>query len=225
MDKIKTWRLAVAAAILALLCAYAWILRSRELEEPPRPDLALIPAAAGGFVSVDEYLEPESLRLLGADTTLARSYERPDGAKIELFIGYFAAQQENSQIHSPKHCYPGSGWDIISEGSARIRIGDRAIPVKQLVISDGRQERLVIYWFSMHGRIIPNEFALKYNQMKSALLSRPQAAAFIRFSSEITEGGSEVISATMGDFIALISPDIEAALGEEAPGLEKRGRI
>jgi len=222
---MKTWRLAAAAAILDVLLAYTWILRSRELEEPPRHELALIPAAAEGFLSVDEYVEPESLRLLGADTTLARSYERPDGARIELFIGYFAAQQENSQIHSPKHCYPGSGWDIISEGSARIRLGDRTIPVKQLVISDGRQERLVIYWFSMHGKIIPNEFALKYNQMKSALLSRPQAAAFIRFSSEITEGGSEVVSAMMADFIATISPEIEAALGGEAPGLEKRGLI
>ncbi len=225
MDKIKTWRLAAAAAILAILCAYVWILRSRELAEPPRPDLALIPASVGEFHSIDEYVEPESLRLLGADATLARSYERPEGAKIELFIGYFAAQQENSQIHSPKHCYPGSGWDIISEGSARIRLGERAIPVKQLVISDGRRERLVIYWFNMHGRIIPNEFALKYNQMKSALLSRPQAAAFIRFSSEITEGGSETASAMMGDFIASISPDIEAALGEEAPAPEKRGKI
>ena len=222
---MKTWRLAAAAAILAFLLAYTWILRSRELEEPKRPELALIPAAAGGFLSVDEYVEPESLRLLGADTTLARSYERPDGARIELFIGYFAAQQENSQIHSPKHCYPGSGWDIISEGSARIRLGDRLIPVKQLVISDGRQERLVIYWFSMHGKIIPNEFALKYNQMKSALLSRQQAAAFIRFSSEITEGGGEVVSAMMADFIATISPEIEAALGGEAPAPEKRGLI
>ena len=223
MDKMKTWRLAFAAVVLALLCAYVWILRSREPAVPPRPDLSLIPASAGGFISVDEYVEPESLRLLGADTTLARSYERPDGAKVELFIGYFAAQQENSQIHSPKHCYPGSGWDIISEGSAEIRLGDRAIPVKRLLISDGRRERLVIYWFSMGGKIIPNEFALKYSQMKSALLSRPQAAAFIRFSSEITEGRGEAVSAMVGDFIALISPDIEAALGGPAPAREKRG--
>ncbi len=214
MDKVSTAHSAAVAVILALLCAYTWNLRYRDIDEPRRPDLAMIPVDAGGFHAVDEYVEPESLRLLGADTTLARSYTGSAGGEIELFIGYFAAQQENSQIHSPKHCYPGSGWDIISEGRAKIRFGNTTIPVKQLVISDGRQERLVIYWFSMHGRIIPNEFSLKYNQMKSALLSRPQAAAFIRFSSAFPAGRKESAAKTLEDFIAILSPDIEEALGE-----------
>jgi len=50
--------------------------------------------------------------------------------------------------------------------------------------------------------------------MKSALLSRPQAAAFIRFSSAFPAGRKESAAKTLEDFIAILSPDIEEALGE-----------
>ncbi len=218
MDKVKTSRLIVLIVMLGLLTGYTYMLRYRHIEEPDNPVLDLIPGKALAYNAIEEYIEPESLRLLGADVTIARSYIGESGRNIELFLGYFARQQENSQIHSPKHCYPGSGWDIIDEGTINIRFGKNTRKVKQLVISDGQVRKLVVYWFSMKGRVIPNEFALKYQQMRSGLLSKPQAAAFIRFSMVIA-GNSDEDRMMMTEFIEAITPGIMSVLdgGATAP--------
>ncbi len=212
MDSVSTKKITTVIIILAVLCAHTWSLRLRTVPQPQPPDLEGIPRALAGFTARDVYISPGSLGVLDADLTLARSYVDPAGVAIDLFIGYFADQQENSQIHSPKHCYPGAGWDIISEGSIALDIGGTVSPARRLVISDGGSRQLVVYWFSMRGRTIPNEFALKWHQMTSALLARPQAASFIRFSAPIPPGGDEAVSADLVEFVEDISPHIFEAL-------------
>ena len=212
MDSVSTKKIITVVVSLAALCAYTWSLRLRTVPQPEPPDLESIPRVLGGFTARDEYISPKSLRILGADRTLARSYVDMGGNSIDVFIGYFADQQENSQIHSPKHCYPGAGWDILSEGSITLDIGESDSTARQLIISDGGNRQLVVYWFSMRGMTIPNEFALKWHQMTSALLARPQAASFVRFSARIPPGGDEAVRAGLIGFIEDISPYVIEAL-------------
>ncbi len=212
MDSVSTKKITAVVIILAVLCAYTWSLRLRTVPQQQQPGLETIPRVIGDRSARDEYISPGSLRLLGADVTLARSYADPAGRAIDLFIGYFAGQQEYSQIHSPKHCYPGAGWDIISEGSIDIDIGGISSPARSLIISDGGSRQVVVYWFSMHGRTIPDEFTLKWHQMTSALLARPQAASFVRFSARIPPGGDEAVRAGLIGFIEDISPYVIEAL-------------
>ncbi|HSG29007.1 MAG TPA: EpsI family protein [Candidatus Krumholzibacterium sp.] len=211
MDKIRISSLLILALLLAAGGSYTMVLRYRAAPAATPPALEAIPMVDGGFSAVDEYLEPESLRLLGADMTIARSYRSP-GGEIEFFLGYFERQQENSQIHSPKHCYPGSGWNIMGERDVRVSLEGKDLDVRELLISDGRETRLVIYWFNMSGESIPDEFALKFHQMKNALLSRPQSAAFIRFSTVVDGGDQDRARARLLGFIEEISPDIRYAL-------------
>ncbi|MBN1162986.1 MAG: EpsI family protein [Candidatus Krumholzibacteriota bacterium] len=222
MEKIEIKRLVLLLVVLSLLTGYVHALRDRSMMKPPSPDLALIPREIGGYSSRDEYLEPASLRLLGADATLARSYRNQAGP-IELFLGYFASPQENSQIHSPKHCYPGSGWDILAEGSPRIRLGSREARVKEITITDGKERRLVFYWFDMNGETIHDEFSLKWRQMKSNILARSPAATFIRFSTGIPAGGSGRARQDLIRFIETLSPAIQAALAPESPPFQEKG--
>jgi EpsI family protein len=212
MDSVSTKKIAAVVIILAVLCAYTWSLRLRTVPLPPAPDLEAVPRTLDGRTARDEFISPGSLDLLGADLTLARSYAGPAGGSIDLFIGYFAAQQEYSQIHSPKHCYPGAGWDIISEGSVDIDVGGERSPVRRLMISDGGNRQLVVYWFSMRGRTIRGEFALKWHQMTSALLGRSQAASFVRFSAVIPPGEDAAVEANLIRFVESISPHISGAL-------------
>jgi len=208
MDASSTRRIAAVVMVTAALCAYTWALRLRAAPAPAPPRFERIPGGSSGYTARDEYIPPPSLVELGADTTLARTYIDATGNEIELFIGYFATQQERSQIHSPKHCYPGSGWDILSEGSLMLQLPGRAEQVRRLMISDGIERRLVVYWFTMQGRVIPNEFALKWNQMTSALLGRPQSAAFVRFSVELRPGREEEARKRLVTFIERIAPGV-----------------
>ncbi len=198
--------------LLAALTAYTYALRYRDVESPPAPAFASIPARIGAFTGADETEDAETLELLGADATLFRTYRGESGLLVWLFVGFFGRQHENSQIHSPKHCYPGAGWVILEEGSTEISLGGGKARVKYLTISDGVKTHDILYWFSSADGIITNEFALKWNQMKNSLLARPQATAFVRFSIDEAAGRAESARSELVRFAETLAPSIEEAL-------------
>ncbi|MGC2279484.1 MAG: exosortase C-terminal domain/associated protein EpsI, partial [Candidatus Acidiferrales bacterium] len=64
-----------------------------------------------------------------------RVYLNPEGALVQLYIGYYASQRTGDTIHSPKNCLPGAGWEPIHSGYARISLRDgRQIVVNEYVI-------------------------------------------------------------------------------------------
>ena len=75
----------------------------------------------------------------------------------------------------------------------------------------------------MNGEFIPDEFALKFHQMKSSLLSRSQAAAFIRFSTPVTEGSEAAARKRLLPFIEELSPAIMSAIGSKSGAKRKDG--
>ncbi len=209
---------------LAALTLYTYLLRFKAVAAPQAPALEGIPLSIDGFDGSGEYLEPRSLRVLGADQTIYRLYRESAGRKMWLFVGYFSAAQENSQIHSPKHCYPGSGWDIYNEGSVELVLDHAGLAVKRLFISNGPSRRVVFYWFTTGSGIITNEFSLKFDQMRSALLRKPQSAAFVRFSAEVGSGEEE--ERALDELVLLakaISPHIESVLRGPLGGLSGAG--
>jgi EpsI family protein len=203
--------------IVAVLIAYTYIMRYRTIEQPDPPDLSLVTASASGYTGQDGRLETESLLLLGADATLFRTYRREASPPIWLFLGYFGSQQEYSQIHSPKNCYPGAGWNILREGSVSIDTPAGAIRATRLVISDGIGTRIVVYWFSTPVGALTDEFALKWYQTKQSLFGKPQVSTFVRFSTPVPEGTDEsTVEKDLLRFIESMATSVESALGGQA---------
>jgi len=101
-QNIRSASIAVSI-LLAALIVYTFALRYREREVPRAPDLDLIPAAAGGYVSADERQDANDLEMLGADKTLFRTYRRGWDNPVWLCIGYFGSQRENSQQQNHGH--------------------------------------------------------------------------------------------------------------------------
>jgi len=214
MDQVKTKQYIVLFIVLVALIIYTYSARFGQVESSPIPALESIPISIDNYTGRDEYQEPASLRVLDADTTIFRSYRRSDDMRtIWLFMGHFRALQEKSQIHSPKHCLPGAGWNIVKESSTKTQIGNRASLLKYLIISDGSERRIVLYWFSTPREIVTDEFRLKWYQVKTALLGKPQAATFVRFSTTIPLDEDEGVTLReLVTFIEAISPEIENVL-------------
>lgn len=207
---------AVLIVLAAVLIAFTFSMRYRVIPAPEPPDLGLVPQEIAGYRGSDNFLEPASLGVLGADETLFRTFLRGEEPPIWLFLGYFGTQQERSQIHSPKNCYPGSGWNILQEGIITVTIPSGAIRAKRLLISDGAQRRIVIYWFSTPAGPVTDEFALKWYQATRSLLGKPQVSTFVRFSTIIDEGmGPEGTESRIVEFIARAAPIVEGALSGE----------
>ncbi len=220
---------AAIIALLAALIAYTFTMRYRRVEAPPPPALERIPPEIAGYAADDEALDENTLDVLGADATLVRTYRRAGEPPIRLFIGYFAAPHENSQIHSPKHCYPGSGWNILEEGRSPVAAGGAAWRAGRLLISNGVERQFVLYWYLAADGVLADEFALKWSQMKSSLLGRPRATVFVRFSTEIGANGNiEETERALVRFAGEIAPHIDitpARIGGGTPSSEpRRGR-
>lgn len=220
MDQPGRASFAALAALLVALIAYTYSIRFREPEPPVAPALASIPDSCGAYRGSDEPLDAGTLDILGADATLFRTYRSLDGGTIWLFVGYFGSPQENSQIHSPKHCYPGAGWSILEEGTTVLGFQEGTRAVKRLVISDDVRRHVVLYWFTSADAIITSEFALKWRQMSASLFGLPRATAFVRLSTAI-ELPEDVAGAEdrLARFAEALAPGIDGVLraGGAAP--------
>ena len=214
MEKISTMKLVILIIVLLALTSFTYTQRYRDAEMPNLPDLGLIPEEIGGYNSTTNQLAPRTIKMLGVDTTLARNYYNLRKQEIEFYLGFFLKQQKHSQIHSPKHCYPGSGWDIQKENSIILHPEGKKISAKTILISNKQERRMIVYWFYINKKIITNEFALKWEQMKCSLQGRAQPAVFIRFSVILPHGKEKNAERDITEFIELLQPFINLALNQ-----------
>ena len=131
----------------------------------------------------EEPLDDNFLQTLKAREVVFRTYESGAGDAVWLFMGYFDKQKEGSQVHSPKHCYPGSGWSIVEEQTVPAPWGEGSI--HSLVVSDGFERRLVYYWFQTTDGYLNGVLPLKLYLTKNAVMRKPQDVVFIRISTVI----------------------------------------
>jgi EpsI family protein len=137
-------------------------------------------------------LDAEFLDVLRARDVLYRTYTGQGGEPVWLFLGYFDRQKEGSQVHSPRHCYPGSGWNIEQEPRWNAPWGSGG--VASLVVSDGSERRLVVYWYQLDGRTETDVIPLKLEMTRRAVLRRPQDVVFASISTPVSRSLDETMA-------------------------------
>jgi EpsI family protein len=135
-------------------------------------------------VGEDFLVGAETARVLAADAALQRRFRRSDGAEVWMFVGYFAQQQVNSQIHSPRNCIPGGGWRVASLQQERLDLDGDAQTASHMRIRRNERSQDVFYWFCTQGGVVAGEYALKWDLVKNSLARRPTNAAFIRYTAQ-----------------------------------------
>ena len=173
------WRFAAAAAIFcATLGASAFTERRRpdELAQP----LKSIPLSMAGWKFAGEApLPPSTLKLLVPSDYVSRVYSQA-GKPLGLFIAYYAEQRAGESMHSPKHCLPGSGWEIWKYDSVQIPFHGAAVSVNKYYIHQGNERQVVLYWYQSRSRIIASEYLGKFLLMKDAALNGRTDGALVR---------------------------------------------
>jgi EpsI family protein len=193
----------VAIVILAVSAAMGNYLR---LSDPPvAAPLQIANAMAGVEAYAEEHLEQDFLDVLQAESAVFRTYEPEAPAPVWVFLGYFNQQKEGSQVHSPRHCYPGSGWSIVEEGKTGPGWSNDVLTT--LVVSDGNEERLVWYWFQTPNGILNDVFDLKLYLTKNAILRRPQEVVFVRVST-LLQGDHAAAGKRLGRYADDLHSDI-----------------
>ena len=193
---------------LALALGLGPALAARRAHPASPAALEAIPLNVGDITGVEDHLDDEIADMLQATQSLIRSYRQGEHP-YWLFVGYFAQQRFGSQIHSPRHCYPGSGWNILSETHDE-RLGGHS---GELLIQRDKERRVVLYQYLTHGGATTSEFRLKAELALASLLGRPLDAAFLRYSTQLApdETADQALD-RLTVFAQTLEPELREAL-------------
>lgn len=168
------------AVFLLVLTITASKLTQRRVVESLAAPLESIPAAIDGWsVLKTETLDTRTLQVLLPTSYLSRLYGK-DGRQLGLFIAYYAVQRAGENMHSPKNCLPGSGWDIWRQDSTTIQVLGHPTAINKYSIQRLGQRSLVFYWYQSKQRVIASEALGKLMLVRDSLVDGHTAGVLAR---------------------------------------------
>jgi EpsI family protein len=186
---VKNWfRMALSCSLL--LSAFFFLqLRSYGEAVPIRKALDAFPQTVGSWQGQeDSELEEGVLSILKLQDYLMRRYTSPTGYDLWLYIGYWDTQRKGAQIHSPKHCLPGGGWEPLEAKRVLIPLDQPPgiIEVNRYVIQKDQYQQLVLYWYQSQGQVMASEIDAKLQLVKNAIFHNRTDGALVRITSPVT---------------------------------------
>ena len=177
---------------------------------PSRKEFFSFPMRLGDWRGSTDNLAPEIIEALKFDDYLLANYEK-QSRKLNFYIAYYGSQKKGVSAHSPRSCIPGGGWEIqdlsqrVVEG---VNVFGKPLKANRVVVQKGQHKQLVYYWFQQRGRIITNEYAVKWYLFWDAMTRNRTDGALVRVVASVPPG------ADIAGFDRTIVGFIQGAMGE-----------
>jgi exosortase D (VPLPA-CTERM-specific) len=178
---------------------------------PLRAAFSEFPMQLGDWRGKSESLEAIYSDTLQLDDYLLANYVNSSGQGANLYISWYNSQRKGEAVHSPRSCLPGGGWQMRDFGQRDLPAapGGRPLRVNRTLIELGNDRQLVYYWFRQRGRILTNEFAVKWYIFWDALTRHRTDGAMVRLIVPLPPGGSEAAAdASLTDLAARVSREL-----------------
>jgi|ERR1041384_3566362 len=203
----------LSIAMLAATLLYLRVFAATETV-PIRKPLAGLPAAIGPWRQVDDArLGDDVFEILRPTDYLVRDYADAEGHVVGLYVGYWETQRKGAQLHSPKNCLPGGGWEPLEADRVPIAVSTRvgALEVNRYVLQKGANQLLVLYWFESQGRPVTSEVAAKIELVRGSLLRHRSDGAIVRVSSGV-RGTVEETTTLLAKYVQAMYPMLNGFL-------------
>ena len=176
----------VASLILLTLSMGLPFLLAQSTEVVPnRKTFAEFPLKIGPWHGQTEIMEQQYLDTLELDDYLLADFQGSSGQRVNYYIGYYASQSKGHSIHSPRSCLPGGGWVVNELPEIQIASGNRSVEVARVLIQKGDVRQLVYFWTQQRGRIINNEYLIKWYLFYDALTKQRSDGALVRLTTQL----------------------------------------
>jgi len=206
----------VAAALLALAVVPALLIPERIEAAPARAEFAEFPLSLGEWSGQRDRLEEAYVAELKFTDYLLANYQRHGADVVNLYVAYYASQRKGESVHSPKGCLPGGGWVIEQFGQRNIAgtgAGGHPLTVNRAVIARGSDRQLVYYWFQQRGRVMTNEYLVKWFLFWDSLTRNRTDGALVRLITPVAAAsGTDGAEGVLEEFARAAEPRLEAYL-------------
>lgn len=152
------------------------------------------------------------IEMLGVDDYIQYNYVSDGGDRINLYVGFYEAVGVGGGYHSPKNCIPGGGWGIDRVKTVQLEKGiegNARSNVAEMLIRNGAEFQVVLYWFQNRGRIISSEYWEKIHQVLDALFMGRRDGTFIRIMAYAPDANIAATEARVKKFAENVLPLLE----------------
>jgi len=182
-------QLLAAIAVVAVAAILSLTLSRPLILLPERASLATFPMRVGEFDGRESTIDQVYLDQLRVTDYLMGKYLRPtDPAPVEMWVAYYDSQAKGASVHSPQACLPGGGWQINNFSQLdvpNILPDGGALRVNRVEIALGDQRQLVYYWFAQRGRIVTNEYLVKWYIFWDGVTTNRTDGALVRLATYV----------------------------------------
>ena len=175
--------LKLSAYVPALILAGGYLLVAGAKSQKA---VALAAPIDGVLTSVDGYrvqnktLSDEERRIAGMSNYVIRRFSRDSVLAFTTLVAYYDRQTRGKSIHSPRNCLPGAGWEVLSGGTETVNANGASYVINRYMLKNGRARAVVYYWYQGRGRVVANEYAVKWNLLRDAALRGHTEEALVR---------------------------------------------
>jgi exosortase D (VPLPA-CTERM-specific) len=203
--------LAACGVLLAFVAVTLFMPRPAEVF-PARASFDEFPMTLGAWSGHRESLEAIYQDTLKLDDYLLANNQDGTGASVNLYVAYYNSQRKGEAVHSPRSCLPGGGWqlrDFDQRTLSDINIDGRSLRVNRTLIELGNQRQLVYYWFQQRGRIVTNEFSVKWYLFWDALTRHRTDGALVRLIVALPPASNQAeADRRLTDLVSRIAPTL-----------------
>ena len=158
-------------------------------------------------------LDPVELDVLRLDDYILADFSAVGRRPVNFYVAYYASQRKGESAHSPRSCIPGGGWeitDLTQRNVNGVRAAGHPLRVNRVLVEKGDSKALVYYWFQQRGRIITNEYLVKWYLFWDAVTRNRTDGALVRLVAYVGPGQSvEEADAELSAFAASVAAPLE----------------
>lgn len=180
---------------------------------PERESFETFPLSIEQWEGRRTILDDNVLDALQLNDYIMADYINDKGEIVNFYVAYYESQRSGQAAHSPKSCIPGGGWEIASHNVANI--AEEGTPANRLLVKKGGEGLLTYYWFLQRGRLITNEYLVKWYLFMDALLTNRSDGSLVRVTTSLSEGESEILAEKrLLDFYKNVRPNLSRFIPE-----------
>jgi exosortase D (VPLPA-CTERM-specific) len=203
----------VSALVVVVVSIAAVAAPQRKDVQLARKEFSEFPIDVGNWQGRAERIDRSFVERLDFDDYLFANYAGADEEPVNLYVAWYGSQSKGASIHSPAACLPGGGWQIQRFATHEVPgavVAGQPLVVNRVEIQKGDDRQLVYYWFQQRGRIITDEYLLKWYVFWDAITRNRTDGALVRLTGLVRPGENwSMVDERLTRFARVVADDLD----------------